>query len=249
MPIAEVINGRKRSDLLRLQKDEEFKKVLNSDPIIQGAFDSKDENPEDLRNELFMTLGSDCVIGGKVVIRPPTIGCVALLDNVDSPFLNGNNEMTVNATRIALHILIFQKEALSGITDINKQLPLVAKETYDKIEGLDIVSVCRGVYAVINRCFHAFRYIREKLPTQGKSRYDSLWLGGVVAQVSRFANLKPMEIIWETPMPLVSYLIVQARKMDGWDVRRDTQAQEAMERLEMLIDKRLAEYEGMKNNG
>ena len=247
MPEEKIINGRKYSDLLRLAADEEFQKRLADDPIIQCCFDTRNETTEDRLLDLLMVFNSPLVVGGKAIIQVPTIGLIAVLDAIDSPFIHSDKTMDVTAVDMALQLLIHGKEAINQKSSIINDLRADSKGLCERL-GLDVVVACRGIFTAINSCFRAFKNIREKLPdSQKKQRFNSFWLASMIAMVSRVSNLTPYAIMWDMPMPLISNLIVQSRKLEGWNVRESTSAFVAMEQLEKLIDVRLAEYEAMKN--
>ena len=239
-----TINGRKLFDLRRLQACGDFQSAIASDPVIKAAFRDKRETRAEQIGELLAALGGNCEIGGKCVFPPPPPGVIALLSIIESPYLYPDKPLTPEAVEAALHVLIYGREAFDMIRDLDGELAAAARETFELLD-LGYTAASKGVDDAVSQAFNAFGMIRGAVSTDEKRYYDAYWLAGICAQVADVGNLPLHEIIWDLPMVMAGFLIVQKMRLAGDKrIARRTPSYEAMLRLEQLIDEWLPKATG-----
>ena len=252
--------------LLRLNADQVFRQRFRSDDVLKKLWTDRGLDEGDRQAEFMTAIGASCSIKGKplpqgrlarflrrkpktpqVLFEAPCPGVIALLAHMESPYVKGGKVRPVDID-IALRTLILKRETFAELTEKLKTDMELASAGLCARLGVDYEVAHGALSQVFRLAFAAYGMMPESAVKglQDPCRFDADWLAGIVADISAVSRLSPDEIIWNLPMCLCGYYIMNGYRRQGVkNIRRKIPGDAFIDRMDELMEQRVKEFNDM----
>lgn len=141
-----------------------------------------------------------------IVIPQPVAGIIPLLEQHDSPYLNGELGSKEDLA-LAVYFLVNREKAIANVEDIIDLTGAISD-----IDGLSNV-----ILGMFSRSMAGFSMIPSSGdPTETNQRhFDAEWLAMIVSSVCTITNKTDFEAIWRVPLTAVGFYVAQNAKNNG----------------------------------
>ena len=172
-----------------------------------------DENKRD--EETLAFLGGGAFVR-KLRIPQPSPGVFALLEIVDSPFLQGvpAEAVTLENLYTALVIMTERENADPQRVNFKKIARKIGK--LDAEQALEVVQVIQELFTYSSLGFELLPKTAEASKKGANERvYDAELLAALVSKVHQATGKTDFEIIWRTPLCSIGFYLAQWAKENG----------------------------------
>lgn len=227
----------------RLAVDADFNERVSTDKALLEAYNSKDLDAEEQRNELLAFLGGTASLGG-FDLPLLTPGAAAVLSTAGNKIVNGGKP-TIKDLDAFIFVCANGRDSLFELEELDKK----AEGTIKAI-GLEPGRVATIVAEMMGLAFAAFSYVPEsaKAPSGQIVSFDSYWLARLVSIVHAHTGKDIEEILWEMPLATCNWFVLHDLEYNGMKgIKRRNRASEVMRRLDELIFEQLATWGEVPN--
>lgn len=168
--------------------------------------------------EIFGCLGSPLGVGS-LVLPPPTAGCFALLEMIDSRFFRDYRTASFLETGRALAIFRLGRGAVGMVRDYVDDRP-------DELDAAAQTAMEDGGPELVDRLAEVAEWLLvspftgyEMIPGGTRSAtqflFDGVILGSIAMLGGKYAGLTPMATLWEVPLTLLGHIAQVTARANG----------------------------------
>lgn len=232
----------------RLTRDEEFQKIVSEDKELSDLFNTPEKTAEESELEFYAVMGGRFSFPGGF-FKPISAGVISLLSLFNSPFVSRGRKITTQDVDLAMLVMCYGREVLEFGS--MEEIKTTSEGFCCSVLEISHADAAQSIMKSIRISFLGLSYIMGGTPIkedagEDNNPLDVEWLTRQISMSYEICGYNPDHTKWDLSMCELSYIACQKARKGGRIISRPKKHELIFDRLNLLMDKRIAEYEAKK---